>query len=250
MQITSALVTGASSGIGEQFCYQLAPRCERIIAVARRGERLDNLARDLAGRTEIIPVVADLATVEGVTRTVEALRQRGPVDLLVNNAGFTSFSPLAQSDIAVELEQVRIHVDAAVSLCRAAVPFMREAGGGRIINVASVGAFPDLPMMAVYGGCKAFLASFSRSLQAEVADSNIRVQCLCPGMTRTGIHDHEAFAGFDKTQIPESMWMDAAAVVSASLGALESGEVLLVTGAPNVEVVAGALQQQLDSVRQ
>src|SRR5690554_2950959 len=98
-----ALVTGASAGIGEAFCRQLAPRCEKIIAVARRPERLAALARELAAETELVAVAADLTTVEGVTRVLEALRQQGPVDTLVNNAGFSTFGPFADSDIDREL---------------------------------------------------------------------------------------------------------------------------------------------------
>lgn len=246
---TVALVTGASSGIGEQYCRALAARCDRIVAVARRGERLQALADDLAGQVDVVPVVADLTTVEGVARTLEALRQRGPVRYLVNNAGFSTLGPVARSDIARELDMVRLHIDACVSLCRGALPFMLEAGAGYIVNVASIGAFVPMRSTAVYGACKAFLASYSQSLQEEVAAAGIAVQCLCPGLTHTGIHHTEDFAGFDKSRFPGAMWMDVPAVVDASLAALDSGRVLVVPGEHNVQLVREGLQRQLDSIQ-
>ncbi|HBM82164.1 MAG TPA: NAD(P)-dependent oxidoreductase, partial [Halieaceae bacterium] len=144
-----ALVTGASSGLGAQYCRQLASRCKTIIAVGRRSEQLQALRTELEEQTRVYPVVADLATVEGVTRTVEALRQQGPVDLLINNAGFSTLGDFADSSLEVELQMVRLQVDAPLELVRAALPFMREQGSGAIINVASVGAYLELQKTAV-----------------------------------------------------------------------------------------------------
>ncbi|MBA6412762.1 SDR family NAD(P)-dependent oxidoreductase [Parahaliea sp. F7430] len=248
MSKTIALVTGASSGLGEQFCRALAGRCDRIIAVARRAERLTALAEELSAEVELVPVVADLATLEGVARTVEALRQKGPVTILINNAGFSTFGAFAESNIEQEHKMMRVHMDAAVSLCRAALPFMREQQRGYVINVSSVGSFLPLKLSAVYGACKAFLNSFSISLQEEEAANGIRVQCLCPGLTRTEIHDTESFAGFDKSLMPEEMWMEPADVVDASLAALDSEQVFLVPGAINQSLVRQGLEGQLQSI--
>ncbi len=245
-----ALVTGASSGLGAEYCRQLAGRCSTIIAVGRRAEQLQALRTELEAQTRVYPVVADLATVEGVTRTVEALRQQGPVDLLVNNAGFSTLGDFADSSLEVELQMVRLQVDAPLELVRAALPFMRDKGSGAIINVASVGAYLELRKTAVYGGCKAFLLSFSRSLQAEVAEQGIRIQCLCPGLTRTEIHDTPHFTGFDKSRFPDAMWMEADAVVAESLAALEGAEVAVIPGAMNREMVRANLQQQLQLLEQ
>lgn len=251
MERTCALVTGASSGIGEEYCRELASRCDRIIAVARRGDRLQQLARALADRCEVVPVVADLGTVEGVARSIEALRQQGPVTYLVNNAGFSTLGPFAGSDIESEMAMIRVHVDASVQLCRAALPFMLEDGNGYVINVASIGGLLPMRNTAVYGACKAFLNSFSASLQEEVAGKGVRVQCLCPGFTHTGIHHTEHFSGFDKSRFPEEMWMTVEEVVAISLQALDTPDrpqLPLVPGAMNVEIVRKALQQQLDSI--
>lgn len=247
-----ALVTGASAGIGEAFCRQLAPRCEKVIAVARRAGRLEALAAELAGDTELIPLVADLTTVEGVTRVLEALRQQGPVDTLVNNAGFSTFGPFADSGIDRELEQLRLHLDATLELTHAALPFMREAGGGRIINLGSVGALINMPSTAVYGAAKAFLLQFSQSLQAEVEEDGIAVQCLCPGLTHTEIHGQPDMAGFDKSRLPEALWMQPAEVVAASLAALEQpgAPVVVVPGAVNREMLGGAVEALAASIQQ
>jgi uncharacterized protein len=159
-----ALVTGASAGLGAEFCRQLAPRCDVIIAVARRRERLAALAIELADAVEMYCVEADLGTIEGVARAMEALRQQGPVNYLVNNAGFGTFGHFDQMSIEGQRSMVSLHIDASITLCRAAIPFMRELGGGTIINVSSLGTFVPGKGMAVYGASKAFLNSYSLAL--------------------------------------------------------------------------------------
>lgn len=247
---TTALVTGASSGLGQEFCRQLAGRCEVIIAVARREDRLRALAESLAGKAEVHCVVADLTTVEGVTRTVESLRQLGPVDILVNNAGYGTFGKFEQAELAEQLAMVRLHIDATVELSRAALPFMRQLGGGHIVNLASLGAFTALKDSAVYGATKAFLVAFSRSLQEEVRDAGIRVQCLCPGFIRTEMHDGDGFAGFEKDRTPARLWMESEAVVAASLAALDGEAVVVVPGEVNREIAVAAIRSQLDLLEQ
>ncbi len=244
----TALVTGASAGLGAEFCRQLAPRCDVIIAVARRSERLAALASELADAVEMRCLGADLGTIEGVARTMEAIRQQGPLDYLVNNAGFGTFGHFEQLSIESQRSMVTLHIDASITLCRAAIPFMRELGGGTIINVSSLGTFVPGKGMAVYGATKAFLNYYSLALQAELAGSGIQVQALCPGFTRTEFHEPMAAAGFDRNRIPEQMWMTAEAVVEASLAALGSTQVLVVPGADNRGFARLGLQQQLDGL--
>ena len=245
----TALVTGASAGLGAEFCRQLAPLCDVIIAVARRKERLEALASDLAGSVEVHCLEADLGTVAGVATTMEAIRQQGPVDYLVNNAGFSTFGHFDQLSIEGQREMVNLHVDACITLCRAAIPFMRELGGGKIINVSSMGTFIPSKGMAVYGASKAFLNYYSQALQAELAGSGIEVQALCPGFTRTEFHDSMAEDGFDRSRIPDHMWMNADAVVAASLAALGNGKVLVVPGDDNLDFARAGLQQQLNDLK-
>ncbi|WP_170287277.1 SDR family NAD(P)-dependent oxidoreductase [Halioglobus maricola] len=245
---TIALVTGASSGLGLEFCRQLAGRCDVIIAVARRADRLEALAVELDGVAEVHPVVADLATVEGVAHTMEMLRQKGPADILVNNAGYSPYGYFSTSAIDQQRGMLALHCDATITLCRAAIPFMAESGGGTIINVSSLGSFVPGPGLAVYGATKAFLNYFSQSLAAEVATQNIHVQALCPGLVRTEIHDPMADQGFDGSVFPDEMWMQADQVVKASLAALGSGQVLVTPGQGNTDIARMGAQALLDSV--
>ncbi len=244
---TTALVTGASAGLGAEFCRQLAQRCDVIIAVARRRERLDELVEELAGQAEVHAVVADLNSVEGVAHTLELLRQKGPVDYLVNNAGFATVGDFSDQVIDSQRDMLSLHCDATITLCRAAIPFMRELGGGHIINVSSVAAFVPGKGMAVYGATKAFLNYYSQALQAEVAADGIEVQALCPGYTRTEFHAGMNEAGFDVNRIPDELWQDAPTVVTASLEALGKGQVLVVPGETNTGMARMGLQQQLDT---
>ncbi len=126
---------------------------------------------------------------------MEAIRQQGPVDYLVNNAGFGTFGHFDQLSIESQRSMVSLHIDASITLCRAAIPFMRELGGGTIINVSSLGTFVPGKGMAVYGATKAFLNYYSQALQAELAGTGIEVQALCPGFTRTEFHDAHGGGG-------------------------------------------------------
>jgi short-subunit dehydrogenase len=243
---TTALVTGASSGLGAEFCRQLAGRCEVIIAVARRGARLAALAEELRGSAEVHPLAADLNTVDGVARAVEALRQLGPVDYLVNNAGFATRGAFEHESIDRQLAMVNLHIGATLSLCRAAIPFMRDLGGGVIINVSSVDGCLLGGAPAVYGATKAFLNHYSQSLQMELAGSDVRVQALCPGFVRTELFAAEAMAGFEPGSVADELWMEPAAVVTASLDAIDGGEVVVMPGASGLALAqAGAGRQAL-----
>lgn len=240
-----ALVTGASAGLGEDFVRQLAARCDSIVVVARRRDRLTALAEDLKAECEVVVVEADLAEAEGQARVVEAMRQGPALSILVNNAGFSTLGPFAESALDEELRMLRVHQDATLALTRAALPGMQEHGRGAIINVASIGAFLSMPGVAVYGASKAFLLSFSRSLSSEVAASGVKVQCLCPGYTRTEIHSRESFRGFDSSRVRDELWMDSATVVAQSLAALDDPGApwLLVNGEHNQRLVKASMEQ-------
>ena len=244
MGFEQVLVTGASAGIGRAFARALAPAARRMVLVARRAERLQALAGELRKHAEVLVLPVDLGATEGQTRVVEAIRRGPALDLLVNNAGFSTWGPFAASDLDTELAMLRLHQDATLALTRAALPAMRAARRGALINVASVGGFARLPSAASYAASKAFLISFSRSLHAELADTGVRVQCLCPGYTRTEIHSRDTLSGFDVGRVPAPLWMEAEAVVAASLAALaqEAPPWLLVPGELNRQFVSGALQ--------
>lgn len=257
--LSRVLVTGASAGIGEAYVRQLAPYCESMVMVARREDRLHALREALAGECNIECVVADLATLEGQSRVVECIRQGSPLELLVNNAGFSTLGPFADCTLDDELEMLRLHQEATLALSRAALPAMRKQGKGAIINVSSIGGLLEMPGVAVYGASKSFLVSFTRSLRAELGEEGVRVQCLCPGYTRTEIHSRDRFSGFDVNRVPAEMWMEADAVVKESLealfaqgqgstGAKTGDHWLVIPGRKNRQLVAHALQGLLDEV--
>lgn len=247
MDIT-ALVTGASAGIGAEFCRQLSERCDRIIATGRRRDRLEALAAELADNTELHCVEADLLTAEGRERVVAAIREHSPLTYLVNNAGFGTLGTFANSDLEAQQQQVDLHITATLALTHAALPAMIDAGAGSIINLSSVGAFFPYPTGMIYSGTKAFLNVFSEGLQAEVADQGIKVQSLCPGYTYSEFHDRTgiADAGFTRDQVPPEMWMEASEVVKASLDALQSDQVIVIPGEHN-QAMAHA---ELDALKQ
>lgn len=233
------LVTGASSGLGAEFCRQLAPRCRKLILVARRREKLEALAGELRGQgVEPFVVVADLCDPLGVTEVVETIRQQGPVTFLVNNAGFGTLGSFTETDFDAQQAMVDLHISATLRLCRAVIPDMREAGGGSIINLSSLGSLFPMRDIAVYCASKVFLNAFSEALQQEEEKHGIRVQSLCPGYTHTEFHDRDSFEGFDKASVPDAMWMDAADAVRESLAALDAGEeVVFIPGESNRQLV-------------
>ena len=244
---TIALVTGASAGIGAEFCRQLAARCDVIIATGRRQERLQALADELAGQVEMHLLAVDLNTIEGRTRVIECLRQKGPVDYLINNAGLATVGSFAEVELESQQEMVDLHITATLALTRAALPFMIERGRGYIVNLSSTASFCGFATGMVYSASKAFLNVFSEGLQAEVAEHGIKVQSLCPGYTYSEFHDREGMtrSGFTREQIPQGLWMDAPEVVEMSLAALEGDEIVVVTGEHNRAIARDMVQGQL-----
>lgn len=242
-----ALITGASAGLGDSYVKQLAERCDSMLVVARRGDRLQELADALAEQCAVETLEADLATVEGQARAVEAIRQGPAIDLLVNNAGYSTIGAYATSNLDDELGMLRLHNEAPMVLTRAALPAMIEQGSGAVINVASVAGLVSTPNVAVYGATKAFLVSFTRALRQELKGNGIRMQCLCPGYTRSEIHSRETMKDFDVNIVPEKLWMDADTVVAESLAAItdDADQWLLVSGEHNRKVVA----REMDALR-
>jgi short-subunit dehydrogenase len=234
--IRTALVTGASAGIGEEFARQLAAAGSGLILVARRKERLGALAAELAARhgtaVEVFP--ADLSTEGDVERVAGRIAEIPTLDLLVNNAGFGGTGRFSGGDAGRSLTMIRVHTVASVRLARAALEAMIPRRGGRIINVASIAAFSPLSG-PVYSGTKAFLVMFSENLQYELRGTGVRVQALCPGMTHTEFHDA---IGMDKSVVPGFMWMSARDVVRVSLRALGRRKVVCIPGWRNRLVAA------------
>ena len=227
-----ALVTGASSGIGETFARRLAKRGDDLVLVARREDRLQALADELgASGTDVEVLPADLTTDDGLAAVEHRLSSStAPVDLLVNNAGFGTSGPFAEMALERELEMIELNVVALVRLTRAAVDAMAERGAGAIVNVSSLASFQALPRTAIYAATKAFVTSFTEALADEARGSGVRLQALCPGMTRTEFH---AVGSWDVDWLPGIAWQSSEAVVDASLAALGSGRVVVIPGVVN-----------------
>ena len=226
-----ALITGASAGIGREFAVQLAARGYDLMLVARDEERLVELAATLAAEHGVAARVlrADLASDEDTDRVVAAIGELPRLDLLVNNAGFGTRGPLAETDPARQAAMVRVHVLAPLRLVQAALPGMIARRSGAVVNVASVAAFLASPRNVNYCATKAYLVSMTEGLAAELHGTGVRAQALCPGFTHSEFH---ARMQSDKAAIPPFMWLAAPAVVRASLEALDAGgPVVTVSGA-------------------
>jgi short-subunit dehydrogenase len=225
-----ALVTGASSGIGECIARRLAGDHVGLILVARRRERLESLAAALRGISgapvEVLSAdltdPADLARVE-----VRLASAEDPVDFLVNNAGGMRVAAFPAGD---EEYWIRLDVIAMVRLTAAVVPAMRERRRGTILNISSGAAFHPHPYAAAYGGCKAFVNSFSLALREENRARGISVTVACPGFTRTALPER---SGFDVAKLPRALWMSPDAVAARVLAAAAKGKALCVPGLYN-----------------
>jgi short-subunit dehydrogenase len=228
-----ALVTGASAGLGEAFARAYASQGLDVALVARRAERLESLAAEIADRhgVEALPIPADLANYEAHIPVMEALEARGRVvDVLVNNAGFG----IPQSFAAVPWSRQRdFLMTMAVNACGFAhdvIPGMVQRGSGAIINVASMAAFsPGVAGNSLYPGVKSLALKFSQSLDAEYRSAGLRITAVCPGFVRT---EFAAAAGVDHIMAaePRFFWLSAEQVVRAALRANARGRVVVIPG--------------------
>ena len=216
----TAIVTGASAGIGAAFARRLRAEGYDLVLVARDRARLDAFAKELGG-AEVL--AADLSTDDGIER-VASRAAHDDVDMLVNNAGFGHRGRFLQVGVEDEREMLKVHVDAVLRLTMAALRGMTERRRGDVVNVASVAAF--FPR-GTYGASKAWVVSFSEAVRQDLAGSGVRVMALCPGFTHTEFHDR---AGMDMTAIPERLWLSAEEVVGAGLRDLRAGKAVSVPG--------------------
>jgi uncharacterized protein len=229
----TALVTGASSGIGAIYADRLARRGYDLILVARSQDKLSQLAKRLGDETgrKVETVAADLNNSEDLRRVETVLRTDSRITLLVNNAGIGAAGPLLSSDVDKMEEMISLNVRALTRLTYAVVPGLVARGGGTIINMASmVGIAPEV-LNGVYGGTKAFVLALSLSLHKELADKNIRVQAVLPGATATDFWD---LAGVPVSNLPSAIVMKADAMVDAALAGLDQGELVTIPSLPDI----------------
>jgi short-subunit dehydrogenase len=222
-----AIVTGASSGIGLELARQLAGRGLRVLAVARRRERLDALAAET--KDAVVPLALDITAASAPTEIAARARELGEVGWLVNNAGTTRLGLFVELPAEALAAIVRLNCEAPVALTAAIAPLMVARKQGRIINVASLAGFQPTPYQAVYGASKAFMLSFSEALAEELRDSGVTVTALCPGPVTT-----EIFAQMGAVaRIKPKHELSAEECARYAIEAAEHGRVVAVPGTLN-----------------
>ena len=220
----SALVTGASSGIGREFAWKLAEEYNNLVLVARDKNRLEALAEKIRNTTgvQVEVLAADLSTEEDAQRVAERLwSKERPIGLLVNNAGFGLGQDFVDGELERELEALNTMVRTVMITCHAAAGAMKERGSGGIINVSSMTA---LTAQGTYSAHKAWVRTFTEGLAAELAGSGVHVSVVCPGLVRSEFHSR---AGVDAEQWSDKVFASPADVVSASLKACKRGQVIV-----------------------
>lgn len=224
----TALVTGATAGLGLAFATTLGRRGYDVVLVARDEQRLIERAADLKHRFggEVEVLVADLSTSEGCalveSRLSSPAQGARPVDLLVNNAGFTTNQLFVTGDLAAEQQALDVMVRAVMRLTHAALGGMVQRGSGAVVNVSSMAGWLR---SGTYGAAKAYVTAFTEGLSGELAGTGVRALALCPGYIHTEFHER---AGIDSSGIPDWLWLDAERVVDDALRDLERGRVISV----------------------
>ena len=225
-----ALITGASSGIGREFACQLAAQGTRLVVVARRQSRLEELALELETMVAVDVLVADLSDSDDVERVVRRVASdTEPVDLLINNAAIGGNGHFVDMAIEHELDLIAVNVTALVALSHAAARRMTAAGQGTIINVSSIAGNQPRGGVAVYGASKAFVTAFSQALASELEGSGVRCTVLVPGLTETEFHRAN---GITETS-PRALWMQSEDVVAKALEAASAGRRFVIPGMVN-----------------
>jgi uncharacterized protein len=229
----TALITGASTGIGATYADRLARRGYDLILVARNRERLDTLARRITNETqrsvEVLP--ADLNDRADLARVENKLRSDASITMLVNNAGTAAVTPLASSNVDQLQSMIELNVTALMRLTAAAVPGFIARSSGDIINISSIVSVAPELLNGVYGGTKAFVLAFSQSLRHELSDQGIRVQVVLPGATAT---DLWSLAGRPVEHLPQEIVMSVDDMVDASLAGFDAREFVTLPALPNV----------------
>jgi short-subunit dehydrogenase len=228
----TALVTGASSGIGAVYAQRLASRGFDLLLVARDQQQLDEsankLREDYGVQVEVLK--ADLTQKDDVLKLEQRLRSDSSISLLLNNAGVAAEGLLANADTDQLERMIQLNVTAVTRLASAAAASFAKAGRGTIINIASVVALFPERFNATYSASKAYVLSLTQSLNAELDGTGVKVQAVLPGVTRTEIWER---SGIDASQIPPEMVMEAGEMVDAALSGLDQGELVTIPSLPN-----------------
>ena len=231
-----ALVTGASSGIGESIAHKLGKAGVGMVLVARRKDRLDAIA---AKYPNVEVLAADLTTDAGLGAVLERLRDvtRPQIDLLVNNAGFGTSGQFVSADAERLSREISLNINALTRISHEAVRQMLPRGRGYLLNVSSIASFQPGPDLAVYSATKAFVTSLTEALHEELRGSGIRVTALCPGLTHTEFQSISNTTGLE-SKFPEFAWMSADDVARDGLRAVADGKAICVPGVVNKSLVS------------
>lgn len=232
----TAVVTGASSGIGVELARELAGRGHGVTLVARRADKLAELAEELTAtgvRAEVL--ATDLGDRDARAGLLDRIGELGLVpDILVNNAGLSTLGPVAGADPEAEMHMLEVDVVAVADLCTRFLAGMVERTRGAVLNVASTAAFQPLPGQAGYGAAKAFVLSYTRSLGGELRGTGITATCLCPGPVHTGFGEAAGFATEDaEASLPAFLWQTPQAVARTGIDALDAGHPVAIPGQAN-----------------
>lgn len=237
-QQKTALITGASSGIGLDFARLFAEGGYDVVLVARTESKLKALADELgtAHGVRALAVAADLADPAAPGRLMERVKAEGMhVDVLVNNAGYAGYGAFAETDARMELDMIQVNIGALTALTKAVLPGMLARKSGRILNVASTAAFQPGPLMAVYYATKAYVLSFSEALANETQGSGVTITCLCPGPTKTGFQER---AKMEESKLVKGKEiMDSLTVARAGYEGLHQGRAVVIPGFMNKMLV-------------
>jgi len=234
----TALVTGATSGIGHAFCRELAERGSNLVIVARHRARLENVSDELRARysVNVEILAADLSKRAQLRRVADRVADRDrPIDLLVNSAGFVTRKGFLKGDLADEEAMLDVLCRAVLVLSHAGALSMKERGRGHIINVSSVAGFVPT---STYGAAKAWVTAFTETLAHELSGSGVSATALCPGFTHTEFHER---AEIDVSRLPKAMWLEADGLVRDCLDDVRAGKVISVPGV-QYKVIAGVAQ--------
>lgn len=234
---TSALVTGASSGIGAEMARLLGEAGVPTVLVARRADRLEEIAARYDG-FEVLE--ADLVTPEGQAATVERIAsEASPIDLVVNNAGFGTSGVFHELDVVRLGDEVELNVRALTVLSHAALSAMVPRRRGYLLNVSSVASFQGSPGLGVYAATKAYVTSLTEALHGEVKASGVHVTALCPGLTKTEFQEHSNTSGL-VTKIPDMAWTTVEQVAATGLRDVAANKTISVPGALYKVAVTGS----------
>lgn len=230
-----SLITGAASGVGRAFAKHLASQGYDLVLIDKDKEKLEDLSKELSNEylQEVEIRVVNLSNQSELNNLKDYVSKIDNLEILINNAGFGLSGHFTRNELDKQQEMINVHITACFTLCRVAIPKMVERKKGFIINVSSMSALIPLLGNVVYNATKVFTITFSEALQAELRNTGVKIQVLCPGYVDTGFYNSEELKGFKRATIPKRMWMTADKVAELSLKALKKDKTIFVPGLKN-----------------